>query len=82
MGSIYSDLFSDPRYLRLTETWKQYDRFEKGSCGGCFCNRICVNCMGQNMDSSGSVYEKTPEQCRTTRKLMETLIEGIAEGFF
>ena len=82
MGSIYSDLFNDPRYMRLTETWKNYDRLEKDTCGLCFCNRICVNCMGQNLDSSGSVYDKTPEQCRTTRKLMETLIEGIAEGFF
>ncbi len=82
MGSIYSDLFSDHRYKDLTTTWKTYDRFQKNTCGHCFCNRICVNCMGQNMDSSGSVFDKTSEQCRTTRQLMEVLIEGIAEGFF
>lgn len=82
MGNIYADLFSDPRYQRLTERWKSFDRLEKETCGRCFCNRICVNCMGQNMDSSGSVYDKTPEQCRTTRMLMDTVIEGIAEGFF
>lgn len=82
MGSIYENLFENPGWREIHDLWSSYDRFEKNSCGHCFCNRICVNCMGQNMDASGSVYHKLPGQCESTRKMMEILIEGIAEGLF
>lgn len=82
MGNIYEDLFHDSRYQKLTDTWSHYDRFQKPSCRNCFANNLCINCMGQNMDASGSVYEKPVKQCDAMRKLMEVVIEGIAEGVF
>lgn len=82
LGNINNHLFEDERYKKITEEWKHYDRFSKASCANCFANNICINCMGHNMDSSGSVYDKTPQQCAAMRHLMEVMIEGIAEGVF
>ena len=82
LGNVYENLFEDERYVHISNTWKHYDRFSKSQCANCFANNICINCMGQNMDSSGSVYDKTPQQCAAMRRLMEVVIEGIAEGVF
>ncbi len=82
MGNIYEDVFHDERYISITDKWMHYDRFQKPGCRNCFVNQICINCMGQNMDASGSVYDKLPGQCAAMRKLMEVVIEGIAEGVF
>lgn len=82
MGNIYENLFEDSRYKTLTETWMHYDRFEKKNCKNCFANQVCINCMGQNMGASGNIYEKLPGQCVAMRKLIEVVVEGIAEGVF
>lgn len=82
LGNIYEGLFEDSRYEKITDEWKHYDRYERPACRHCFANNICINCMGQNMFSTGNVYEKTPEQCKAMRALAEKVIEGIAEGVF
>lgn len=82
LGSIYEDLFHAPRYQKITEEWKHYDRYEQKACRYCFANNICINCMGQNLFATGNVYEKTKEQCGAMRALAEKVIEGIAEGVF
>lgn len=80
MGNVRENLFENEKYKKVNELFQNHKKKENIECRNCSFINLCSNCMGQNEFETGSIYHCTPNNCESKRKMIMTIVKGIAEG--
>lgn len=82
MGPVTPEMFLSEKYHHVYDRFQSYRKKTHWPCCDCIAKNVCAACMGINEYYTGDLHTSSPAQCRETQRIVQTAIEGIAEGIW
>lgn len=81
MGNVFDStpVFDNPKFMKLQDSFKSFNKYEYAKCKDCFNNRICSGCLGSNYFNCNDIFCTSDDDCEMEKRMTEKVLIALSD---